>query len=249
MGSNLVWGTDFETGDLSAWQQGPGTGGVYAPDAVDASVAASPDCAHRGRYGAKLTSNASFATPPVANPGSGLFKTAAFPRAAYYSAWYRISAFHRTLSEWTLLSFNVLAQPDAGIDAGPNSSAWTTELSLILQSLPPDGRLALSLADSRYPYLTSAFPESVPLIPIGQWFQIECYYDGDPSAGELRVWLDGAEIYDVQRPMIASPVLQFMPCSLASDLDPPNAELCLDDVIVSWARVTPLGVFRLENGR
>ena len=108
----------------------------------------------------------------------------------------------------------------------------------------PGQVMTLVLFDARHQYLESPLPEPVPYLPIGRWFQIECLYRNDSGpGGELTVWLDGAPIYDVQRPMGGeTPFVVFAICSLVNDLSPQSAALYVDDVAISWTRVTALGV-------
>jgi hypothetical protein len=271
LGTDIIWSTGFETGDFSDWKKQPGTGGQYGGGGPsDASVVVSSEQAHSGRYAAKFTNLADFPTPtiPPASPvnGSGLFKEGPFPQEAYYSAWYFIPQYYETISGWNILQFNipndvvVRNDTDAPVDldaavhldasaADAGSAAPSNLLDLSLVSLPPGQRMALVLSDDRRQYLTSALPANVPFVPIGQWFQIECYYNNAPTSdGQLTVWLDGVEVYDVHRPMSSNLWVYFMPCSLADDLVPTSATLYLDDVAVSWSRVTPHGIVEVPDG-
>jgi hypothetical protein len=270
LGTDIIWSTDFETGDFSDWEKPPGTGGQYGGGGPsDASVVVSSEQAHSGRYAAKFTNVADFPTPSIPPAslinGSGLFKEGPFPQGAYYSAWYFIPQSYETISGWNILQFNVPGDAvvpndvdaSAGLDASSADAGSVPPsdlLDLSLGSLPPGQRMALFLSDSRRQYLTSALPSNVPFVPIGRWFQIECYYNNTPtSSGELTVWLDGVQVYDVHRPMSSNPSVYFMPCSLADDLTPPSAVtpvsaiLFLDDVAISWSRVTPQGILKVTN--
>ena len=260
LGSDIVWAADFETGDLSSWTDGVGPGGIYASDASpsDASLGVTAEQAHSGRYAAKLTSIAAFQNPTSVN-GIGLYKEGLFPKKAYYSAWYYIPEGpqpYQTISGWSILQLNVpqdMFAPNDG-DGGAADAATPSVadggsvdpgllLNLSLGSLPPDNRLTLYLVDARHSYLTSPLPADVPTVPVNRWFQLECFYDNSPgSDGELRVWLDGAQIYDVHRPMSSNAWVYFMPCSIADDVVPNDLTLYIDDVCVSWSRVTPEGI-------
>jgi len=127
---------------------------------------------------------------------------------------------------------------DSGVDGGLSD---LLDVSLVSQ---PDGSMTLYLVDARHQYLTSPLPDPVPIVPVGSWFQIECFYRNttDPS-GRLTVWLDGAQIYDVERPTGPSAAVYFTPCSLVYNLVPTDAALYIDDVAISFTRVTPGGVF------
>lgn len=252
VGSNVVWSTDFETGDFSAWLAAPGTGGSYVEGmgSSNATVTISTEQAHSGRYSAKLASGpAAQGLTAYALGGSGLYKEGAFPEAAYYSVWYFVPQFYPDVTTWSILKLNfglgTLAPVDASADASsanvPESDASGELLELGLVSLP-DQTMTIKLVDARHAYLTSPLPDPVPAIPIGQWFQIECFYEyAADSTGRLTVWLQGTKIYDIQRPMSGNPIVYFTPCSLVDNLPSPSV-LYVDDVAISWVRVTPEGV-------
>jgi hypothetical protein len=289
LGSDVIWSTDFESGDLSDWSAPPGTGGVYLADAgpSDAAFEISDAQAHSGQFSARFTSVAG-AQPTSRYPpgGGGLYKSAVFPAQAYYSAWYYIPRSYQTLSDWSILKLMVPvlgpgqtsnaadsgdAATDATLDApsgeagavivqdggGATSDGGPTDdggapaarngelLTLLLRYLPPN--LTLVLSDPRPAFHEAPLPDPVPAVPIGRWFQIECLFKNVSDAGgggEIVVWLDGRQIYDSLRPFGYNPAVYFTPCSLADDLDPSSAELFIDDVAVSWSRVSPRGVLK-----
>jgi hypothetical protein len=299
VGSNIVWSTDFESGDFSAWSAPPGTGGAYVdnPGPDTASIAITTEQAHSGRYSAKLTSTAAMPESPLQPNGAGMYKQATFPQAAYYSVWYYVPQVYPSPAAWDILRLNVpeaaldasaeaggpldastdvgalpldasaeaapdasgeagpppLA-PDASAEAGADASAQTEAgvaalpdpeantpnfIDLSLEWLP-DGTMTIRLVDARHQYLTSPLPDPVPAIPIGQWFQIECFYDSAAdSTGRLTVWLQGIPIYDLQRPMSGTPAVFFTACSYADETEP--TVIYIDDVAISSVRVTPEG--------
>jgi hypothetical protein len=100
-----------------------------------------------------------------------------------------------------------------------------------------------------------------PILYAGRWFQLEAFYrNATDSNGHLTVWLDGTQIYDVARATNSpvgdggpNPDVYFTPCSLVYQLEPvddagaTNAEIYIDDVAISWTRVTPQGVLRVPQ--
>jgi hypothetical protein len=174
--------------------------------------------------------------------GEGLFRQAPYPEEAYYSVWYYLPAAYQTTTPWVILKFKGVVAPDAGIVPG-----YAELLDLSLQSLP-DGDMTLGLSDARHEYGTSPLPDPVPIVPIGQWFQIESFYRNTTAAdGELTIWLDGAMVYDVVRPTGPNPMVYFSPCSIAYELVPSTAVLYVDDVAISYSRLTPAGVLGGPN--
>lgn len=266
MGTDLIWATDNESGDLSAWSMAPGTGGAY-PNDGSPTVEISSEQAHSGRYSIKISGNASTSDPTSSSPGGGLYKEGPFPQEAYYSAWYYVPQVHQTTMSWTILKFQspTLSASDAGSpdggqgdDAGDaaadggGSATATAGLSQLLdirlQSVPNGNAMVFVLFDHRSMYLTSPLPNPPAYVPIATWFHLECFYrNAIDSTGHLTVWVDGKMIYDVSRPTSANPSVYFTICSLADNLTPPAVELYIDDVAISWRRVTPQGILKLTN--
>jgi hypothetical protein len=254
LGSDVVWSTSFESGDLSDWSSTPGTGAAIEFDAggSNPSVVVSTEQAHSGRYSAKFSSVAAVPWASPLYPGGGcLYKESAFPQAAYYSAWYFIPTYSETLSSWSILKFMVPIDGSDGDVPDASGGSFATALGqglnaselfdLSLRSLPSQ-QMTLDLFDARHQYLQSPLPDPVPHVPIGQWFQIECFYREDSASGELTVWLDGAPLYDIVRPTGGSPSVAFVVCSLVNGLSPQQATLYVDDVAVSWTPLTPHGI-------
>jgi hypothetical protein len=274
LGTDIIWATDVEneTGTFSAWSGPPGTGGPYFESGSPA-VSVSSDQAHSGHFSLKLTSTATTEAQTSSLPaGVGLLKEAQFPEEAYYSAWYYLPSAYQTLTSWTIMKFEsplpaessdggssvvdaaaeASAPSDGGVtppvsDGGAAAPPLMQLLDLRLQSLP-GGDMALVVYDHRQQYLEAPLADPVPTVPVGRWFQLECFYrNAGDSSGRLTVWLDGLLVYDLSRPMGASPTIGFTPCSLADDLIPSAVELYLDDIAISWRRVTPSGVLTLPN--
>ena len=236
LGSDVIWSTDFERGDLADWSIPADGGGVFTlssdAEATEASVQITTEQAHSGRYSAKLASLANLPDPGPLQAGAGLYRQAPYPEEAYYSVWYYLPQAYVTTTPWIILKFKGVVNSDAGIVPG-----YAELLDLSLESLPGGG-MTLGLSDARHQYGSSPLPDPVPIVPIGQWFQIESFYRNttDPS-GELAIWLNGTKIYDVVRPTGPNPMVYFSPCSLVYDLVPPQAVLYVDDVAISYSRI------------
>jgi hypothetical protein len=246
VGSNIIWSDDFETGSvLSALNDPGGTGGLLDGGGPPGTtvVSLSDAEAHGGRYSALIAIN-SF--PSTSGPlyGAGLFREGPLPKAAYYGAWYYIPAgAYQTVSGWNILKIKV---PN-DVDGSPGNPS--ERLSLSISSLPPDNNLALHLSDVRSTYLEQALPPKIPFVPVGRWFQIECFYNNsDASDGELTVWLDGVQVYDVHRQMTSDAWVYFAPCSLAENVPMPQPLLLyIDDVVISTTRAAPNAILRSTN--
>ena len=252
LGTDILWSTGFEDGGLESLSAPPGAGGVYVQDAGNSSVVLTTEHAHSGRYSLKVTSSATLKVPTPGPPGGGgIYKTGPFPVGAYYSAWYYLPHPYATTTTWTILQFPAVLDPDAG----PSGVNPVLELDLESQE---DGSMTLLLSDTNRQYLTSPLPVPPPLVVAGRWFQLEAYYRNAVDAtGHLTLWFNGTEIYDVARPTNApigdggqNPNVYFSPCSLVYQLGPSDAEvaeLYVDDVAISWTRVTPEGVLQVPQ--
>ena len=227
LGSDLIWVADEETGDLSQWSAPNGTGGVSP---ANGTAAVTTEQAHTGQYSIKLTTVANSRTgDPNAPGGEGVYRNETFPEEAYYSVWYYLPQYYQTVTSWAILKFKATGGAGELIDVRLESQG--------------DKTMTLVLYDHRQAYLRSPLPDPPPIVPIGQWFQLEAFFrNANDSSGRLTIWFNGTLIYDVSRPMTNSPTVYFMPCNFVNDLSPETAVLYIDDVAVSWIRIGPTGI-------
>ena len=217
-------------------------------DAGGSSVALSTEQAHSGAYSLKVSS-ASISAEAPGPGGGGIYRvvTGISPQQAYYSAWYYVPQSYVTTTPWTILRFAVLLDP---IHGPFDIDLWSQ----------PDGTMTLEVYDTNRNYLLSALPAPPPIVVPAQWFQLEAFFrNASSSSGRLTVWFNGTQIYDLLRPTNDPegdggqyPLFYFEPCSLINQFVPlgdagPNAELYIDDVAISWTRVTPEGVLQVPQ--
>lgn len=236
LGSDIIWSSGFERGDFADWATPADAGGAYTmtsdAEATEAGIQITSEEAHSGRFSAKLSSYANLADPGPVQGGAGVFRQEAYPEEAYYSVWYYLPQAYVTTTPWIILKFKGVV----GLDAG-NTPGYAELLDLSLESLPGGG-MTLGLSDARHQYGSAPLPDPVPIVPIGEWFQVESFYRNESDAtGELTVWLNGTKIYDLVRPTGPNPMVYFSPCSLVYDLVPPQAVLYIDDVAISYSRI------------
>lgn len=228
LGSDVLWWTDHETGDLTAWLAAPG-GGPHLDDA-GSTVAISAAQARSGVYSVELTTR----ERERDTEGPGLMRR--FPDAfpAYYSTWYFLPLASRSIDTWTIQRFDSLAEDDS-IDLG---------LELNLRTLRR-GELLLEVFGHDTAILKLPLPDPPPLVPVGRWFHVETFLRPEQNrTGHLSVWLDGRLVYDLDHATTAtSPDLVWMVCNMAQRVDPPEPQLFVDDAAISRVRVTPDGVF------
>jgi hypothetical protein len=105
------------------------------------------------------------------------------------------------------------------------------------------GEMSLQLYDHRHQAVVP-LDAAAPIVPVGQWFQIEAFYrNAQDATGRLTFWLDGRPIVDIaNQPMAPTPWVEWDACSVAEDLTPSTAVLYVDDCAVSRTRVGPNGV-------
>ncbi|HVY26216.1 MAG TPA: heparin lyase I family protein [Polyangiaceae bacterium] len=214
-----LWSSSVESGDLSDWTgDGPVAGGEQLHVAT---VQASTDRAHSGRYSAKI----SFDTSDDDYHWAELFR-AVYGGAAYYSAWFYLEAAHTPAVYWTLSNF--FGEANAG-DMATRHGLWDVNLN----------------ARSLYFYdeTSKTFADASPLLtyPIGRWFQVEILLDyAPPSASHVSVWQDGTLILD--RTNLQSPTEATLYWGIGSQteqLSPAACTLYIDDVVISRRRVGP----------
>ncbi len=228
VGSDLLWTARFETANLDEFTSAPGGSTNAFPNG--ASVSASDERAHTGRYGAKLTINAT----GDLQQNAGLARSGELPLEAYYSAWYYLPRSVTVGMYWVIFKFRM--RTDAN---DPNSADELFDLNL---ANLPTGEMTLRLYDHR---TTDDIPLDVPapVVPVGGWFQVEAFYrNGNDDTGRLTFWLDGRPLVDVRGPMAPTPWIAWDATSVAIDLAPATATIHVDDCAISRSRVGPDGI-------
>jgi hypothetical protein len=233
LGSNVIWSTDHESGDLSDWLADSG-GGTYSSAADGATV--SKERAHSGRFSLRLLT----ATAAGGGPRAGAWREGAFPKEAFYSAWYYLPRTYQTISFWTILKF------ETHFTAG--DLAHVDELIDVNLRAAPGGELIVYVFDHRREYLQSPIAQPTPIVPVGRWFHLEAFYrNANDDTGRLTIWLDGGQIYDIaQRPTGADPSVYWTPCNVTDDISPDPAEIFVDDAAIALSRVGPTGVAKID---
>ncbi|MHB2266475.1 hypothetical protein [Aliihoeflea sp. PC F10.4] len=105
----------------------------------------------------------------------------------------------------------VFAQAIIDYSAGPNWSDWTR---------PPSGLLA--------------YGNETP-VPIDRWFELDIYVKRDPVHGEIRVWLDGEPIFELEDVRTKNDTDAWFTKLADVDSEPAPFELWVDDVEI-WTR-------------
>jgi hypothetical protein len=224
LGSDLLWSARHESGDLGEWSNDM-KGGSSA-DAPDTSLQLSTDFAHSGKYSVKLANAAVSNYEEVR-----LWRTDQYPQSAYYSAWFYLPRAYQTTDDWTILQ---LRNP---LPSDPTTISQLLDVDL--RSLP-SGDLILSVYDHRPDYLRAATPDPAVPVPIGEWFQVQAFFDtSSGSDGRLALWLNDHLLYDLRRPFNLGGTVYFSVCSVGHALSPSDSTIYADDAAVSLTHVGP----------
>jgi hypothetical protein len=227
LGSNVLWSSDLETGDLSEWTAAPGGGPV--PDPAGGLIEVVAGLSHSGTHAIKLTNSANMETD-----GPGVYRELVGPPELYYSVWYYLPVANTTITQWTIQKFrNRTADP----------TVLSENLDLDLRTLP-GGQVVLYVFSHDPAYLQAPLADPVPFVPVARWFQIETLYrPASDLSGKLVVYLDGKLVYDLEnRRTTGGDDIVWTPCNVGTDIEPMPAVLYLDDAAISLSRVGPQGV-------
>jgi len=224
VGSDLLWTALHEAGDLAEWQDDGGNATAFpAGNAVEVS----DERAHHGTHAAKLTINAA----GTQQENALLLRSGELPEQAHYSAWYYLPRSVTVRGYWVIFKFQMQ-------DASTGNQLYDLDLVNL-----PSGEMSLTLYDHRS---GAGVPLDAPdpVVPVGRWFHVEAFYrNARDATGRVTFWLDGRRIVDVMnQPMAPTPWVEWDACSVAEDLDPPQAVLYVDDAAISRTRVGPTGI-------
>jgi hypothetical protein len=227
LGSNVLWATNHEKGNVSDWLLAPG-GGV-STDTTTGTVEVVAGPAHSGRYSLELIDLAT-----SDDDGPYVYRELVSPPDAYYSAWYYIPRQYVTNSQWTIQEFRFRSDSDGTVIARGHD--------LNLGALP-GGQYVLTVFSHDSNYLQAPLSDPPPLIPVATWFQVETLYRSrNDDTGELKVWLDDRLVYDLEnrRTGLSSDLL-WTPSNIAEDVEPAPPVVYIDDAAISLERVTRSG--------
>ena len=157
---------------------------------------------------------------------------------AYFSAWYYLPLAYQTISYWTIFRFRA-SSPKNTTTSGLGSD-------LNLRSLP-EGQIVLYVLQQRPDYLQWPIADPAPYVPVGSWFEIEALYrNATDSTGELKVWLDGVLVYDIENRITGlSNDFYWTACNITSSVTPAPVNIYVDDAVISLDRVSVDGTTRL----
>ncbi|HYQ44714.1 MAG TPA: hypothetical protein VER11_22170 [Polyangiaceae bacterium] len=227
LGSNVLWATDHESGELDDWYEG-GQGQLLM-DAAQSTVLIADGPAHSGRYSLEFTDLAM-----SDSEGAGIYRELLSPPDAYYSAWYYLPRLYQTNSQWTIQKFRSRS------DSDPTAISHGHDLNL--RTLP-GGQVVLYVFSHDPAYLQAPLSDPPAFVPVETWFHIETFYSPrTDETGKILVWLDDRLVYDLEdRRTTGSDDVIWNPCNIGEDIQPSPPVLYLDDAAISLVRVTRNG--------
>ncbi|HKO49695.1 MAG TPA: hypothetical protein VJV79_18325 [Polyangiaceae bacterium] len=227
VGSDVMWATDHESGELDDWYAEDG-GGLLR-DSANSTVVIADETAHSGRYSLELTNLAM-----SDSEGPAIYRELQAPPDAYYSAWYFLPRLYQTNSQWTIQKFR------SRLDSDPEAISHGHDLNL--RTLP-GGQIVLYVFSHDPAYLQAPLADPPAFVPVETWFQIEVFYrPRTDESGRILIWLDDRLVYDLEdRRTTGSNDLLWTPCNIGLDIQPAPPVLYLDDASISLTRVTRNG--------
>jgi len=228
LGSNVLWATDHESGELDGWYEN-GQGGLLMDSG---EIAEGP--AHSGQYSLKLTD---FALSDIKGPG--VYRELQSPPDAYYSIWYYLPRLYETKSQWTIQKFRSRLDSDP-TDSDPTETSHGHDLNL--RTLP-GGQVILYVYSHDPAYLQAPLADPPAFVPVDTWFHVEVFYSPrTDETGRISIWLDDRLVYDLRdRRTTGSDDVLWNPCNIGKDVQPSPPVVYLDDAAISLVRVTRNG--------
>jgi hypothetical protein len=159
-----------------------------------------------------------------------MYRQAATPVEAYYSAWFFIPQNYTVKDWWNILHF-VGSQTGDGRN---EMSLWDVDLRSAA-----DGSLGLYVYEfARSKQHDPATPRA---FPVGAWVELSVLFrKANDTSGRFAVYQDGTLLIDVSDVRTApNDWLRWSVGSASSDIVPTPADLYLDDATISLARVAP----------
>jgi hypothetical protein len=214
---DFVFFTDHETGDLSAWNA---HGSTWEDAGGKLALVRSP--ARSGRFAV----DASVVAQPVGTQSAAFLFAQDLPENAYFSAWFYLNEQVSSAYYWAF--FKLAAQEQSSTDS---QEIW------VLDMAPGTSGSTLRLYSDVYPDEALSEP---PVLPTGRWFQVEVFVRAPaPDEGELRIWVDGVQIFEHHGATLPASTVTWVIGSGADGLAAPAASLFIDDAAVTRRRLGP----------
>jgi hypothetical protein len=204
----VPWQTGFENGMCDYTEV---AGNCYRFPPVNFRMVDSP--VHSGQYAAEITIVTG--TDIGEQPQGRCYRQGKLPTEAYYGAWYLIPKTATNSGLWNLFRFQSNGSP---------SGLWDVHLANRPAGLSLELYSRFLSSDARY---------SQP-IPIGRWFHVVLYLKrAKDKTGAVALYLDDQKAVEFTNLVTDdSDWAQWYVGNLATDLDPPECTVYLDDITI-----------------
>jgi hypothetical protein len=234
--TGVLWQADMETADLSQWRIGT----TSTTEQQDSGLCYRPtkgvgtEQAHSGRYSMKMTIDS------LLGAGCRQFRKVEPPsgQPLYYSAWYYIPEQTRVHNFWNIMQFKSKLNGESGLfwklDVR-NDDNGNLGVMLVWKGPVAGPHAGDGIAPQNY-------AQAEALLPVGKWFKLEVYLkQSEGFDGQITVWRDGVQIYDVQNVRTRYPggVQNWSINNYGKGLTPNPATLYIDDVAISTVHTGP----------
>jgi hypothetical protein len=206
----IPWETGFENGPCDYRQV---AGICYSFPPATFRIVDSP--VHTGQYAAEITVVTGTDAGP--QPQGRCFREGVLPAEAYYGAWFFIPKAATKWGLWNL--FNFRTRP-------PSPNLWDVHLDITT------GELRV-YAFSKFLPGDGNSPLSSP-VPIGRWFHVVFYLKrAKDASGAVALYLDDQKVFESADLVTDdSDWGQWYAGNLASEMEPPECTVYLDDVTI-----------------
>jgi hypothetical protein len=220
---NVLWSTDHETGDLSAWELGgAASGGQYYWSTGTGRVVSGS-----GRGESRALECVIDTAGDEPSHGARVYRRVdAAP--AFYSAWFFLEEPHTVTNWWAIFLFHAR---DDSLSLDNYRSLW--DVRVVRREA---GNMALQFFD--HDTATAVTAEPGATVVAGRWFQIEAYLDyRPPAATRLDVRLDGVSVFEREQLVTAMEANVFWVIGNGgAGLEPTRSTVLIDDAAITAAR-------------
>jgi hypothetical protein len=227
--ADIIWSSGHEDGTYNDWKKNQS--GAFYPTG-NGVIEASKEAAHSGNYSLKHQVTG-ISSQMVA---TRIFRWAEHLREGYYSCWYMFPQVPQVNGWLNIFQFKKHDYEDQG-GTGAIDPTWYNTVY--------NGRLYLNHwhSDSDVDNVDANVATPPQIVP-GQWFHIEWHYKDGINDGEIGVWIDGQQYWDLKNVETRGvhPDIQWAPSLYGQRVTPDPLTMYIDDCAISTTRLGPNGL-------
>jgi hypothetical protein len=223
--ANIIWSSDHENGTTQDWFKNQ-SGAIF--NTGNASITPTKEVAHSGSYSLKHQVNG-ISSQQVA---TRIFRWAEHLKEGYYSCWYMFPQVPQ-VNGW----LNIFQFKKNNDSTGATDPTWYNVVF--------NGRLYLNHwhSDSDVDNIAANVATPPQIVP-NQWFHLEWHYKDGVSDGEIGIWIDGEQYWDLKNVETRGidPDIQWAPSLYGQRVTPDPLTMYIDDCAISTTRLGPDGL-------